>query len=151
MACGIIQDRQFMTITWKNFLISLAVVLAITGIFLFGYTSFGLFFRLHSPFKNDWQTVHLSNGQIFYGHIYAMNGSVLELSDAYSLETFKKATSTARVYDNSNSENFALGGDVEEQTKQILTKQAKAIYFSWPSVSYWENISPAEEIFKYLQ
>lgn len=141
-----------MVITWKSFLLTILIVLAVTGIFFLGFGNISLFFSLYSPVSKPWQMVKLSDGETFYGHINALSGEVLRLSDAYSLDLFQKVDPNLKIYDNSASQNFSLGGSVSPDTnKYVLAKKTRQVYIQRSSVIYWEEVSPDDEAFKFLK
>jgi hypothetical protein len=103
-----------------------------------------LFFSLHSPFPRHFIAVHLTSGEVFYGHLGGGSGGMMKLADAYFVETYKPATG--------GSNDFSLGDPSSpDSAKFVLTKRANPLYINHAEILYWENVDPASDVGRYLR
>ncbi len=140
----------------KSVLISFLILVGVAGIIWFGIQPVSLFFKLYSPLSDSWRAVHLTNGDVFYGHFNGNVSGILRLADVYYLDVYNKtnaaANPSANIYDDSASKNFSLGSNIAPTAqKYILWKKGKEIYINRTNISYWEEVSPEDEVAQYLK
>lgn len=91
--------------------------------------------------------VHLSNGQVYFGHLSRVSTNTITMSDTRYLETYQAGNNAV-----SQSENFA----VEQAPKQIYSLVRRGdekslatdhtLYINRASVLFWEKLSADSDI-----
>lgn len=95
----------------------------------------------------SWYAVHLSNGQVYFGHVSQISPDTITISDTHYLEVYQEGDNTI-----SQSKNFA----VQQAPKQIYSLIRRGdekslatdhtLYVNRSSVLFWEKLSNDSDI-----
>ncbi len=123
--CGIIQDNKQM-INLKTLFAAIGIILLLLTATWFGFEKIALYIKINSPLPKYWQSVHLDNGDIYYGKISGIFGKTLNLSSPYFLEKVNKANDAQESKESATSSTFKFSGapKISEQ-KYILVQHEK--------------------------
>lgn len=122
----------------------------------FGFERVMLYARIHSPITKPWVAVHLSSGELFYGHLGGMASGIVELRNVRFLEKFTKTTGadgTSGPEGNQNSQNFSLGAGNLQPTDEryVVSGKSSSLFIPLNSLLYFEEVDPASEVYRYLR
>ncbi|MEK7569119.1 MAG: hypothetical protein AAB497_03330 [Patescibacteria group bacterium] len=125
-----------------TFIVVLAIILA--GSFFFVKGGLG---SLRGADTAPWYAVHLSNGQVYFGHLSRVSPNTITMDDTRYLETYQAGDNSV-----SQSENFA----VQQAPKQIYSLVRRGdekslatdhtLYINRASVLFWEKLSADSDI-----
>lgn len=99
----------------------------------------------------SWYAVHLSNNQIYFGHIVSATDSTIILSDTYFFESYQEPVSKAL------SKNFALEQAPQQSFRLVKRGDEKilssdhTLFINRAEVLYWEKLTPESETVKLLE
>jgi hypothetical protein len=88
--------------------------------------------------SKHYQAVFLTNGQVYFGHIKAINDQYLDLENIYYLQSSSTGTTTTTTAANNNVTLIKLGCELHAPYDQMVinTKQ----------VSFWENVQDSGQV-----
>lgn len=125
-----------------TFLIALAVIICGSLLFLRGG-----FASIVGGKSSSWYAVHLSNGQVYFGHISRITPSTITINDTRYLEAYQTASDAI-----SQSENFSI----QQSPKQIFSLVRRGdekslatdhtLYINRSAVLFWEKLSKDSDI-----
>lgn len=149
--CGIILGN--MTISLKTLLISLGILLLLIFGTWFSLEKIILFYKLNSPVPKNWQSVHMTNGDVYYGKISGTLGSTLNLSSPYHLEKLNKSEALEKSDQlNATSSSFGFNGSPNiSEEKYILVEKQKNMLINRSQILFIQEVSSDEEVSKYLK
>lgn len=94
-----------------------------------------------------WYAVHLSNNQIYFGHIASVTDSTIVLADTYFVESYQEAPPAAAL-----SKNFALEQAPQQSFRLVRRGDEKVLssdhtfFINRATVLYWEKLMPESEV-----
>lgn len=116
-----------------------------------GFERIGLYFAIYSPLPKEWSAVHMMNGDVYYGHISGIGSGVIRLRDAYFLDKVHKDNDQSGLEAGSASNSFSVGAAVEQNQRYILVQQPKEVFLNRQAVLFWQDVSPSEEVSRFLK
>lgn len=126
------------------------IILILIVVIALGASGFFLVKNKFSSLRSSggaFYAVHLSNGQVYFGHLVSVSPDTLVLSDTHFLELYEQKGGTV-----ASSDNFALQ-EAPKQVYQMLTRGADktlttdhTLYINRNAVLFWEKLAPESEV-----
>lgn len=102
---------------------------------------------VRSGSETSWYAVHLSNGQVYFGHIIALSPDMIALSETYFLEAYQEADSTV-----SQSKNFAVT-QTPKQVYRLVSRGGEktlatdhTLFINRSTVLFWEKLTAESDV-----
>jgi len=139
-----------MTGTSKIILVAAAAVI-LAVLVLFNFENLATWVRLNDPFQGQWVAVQLTDGEILYGHLAGVNGTIIGLKDVYVLDKFTPAPPASDTL--STSTDFSMGGApvAMPQTKFVPVSDAEQLFIDRATVLYLKFLLSNDPALPYLQ
>lgn len=129
----------------KKIIITAVVVLIIISGACFYLRSYWLESLIYSP----WYAVHLSNGQVYFGHIANVRNGTISMKNVHYLEAFQSQ-------DSSSGNGFTVETSPKQVYKLITRGEDKNLatdhnlFVNRQSVLFWEKLDKNSEIAKLI-
>lgn len=139
-------------INLKTLFAAIGIILLLLTATWFSFEKIALYVKINSPLPKHWQSVHLNNGDIYYGKVSGTFGKTLNLSSPYFLEKVNKVDGAQESKESATSSTFKFSGTpkISEQ-KYILVQHEKNMLINRQNILFIQEVSEDEEVFKHLR
>ncbi|HUC01595.1 MAG TPA: hypothetical protein VMA75_01690 [Candidatus Paceibacterota bacterium] len=128
--------------------LAVVVALIVAVLIFFEFDDALSWMAFNDPFQTNWAAVQLVDGEMLYGHLAGVSGSVLGLKDVYLLDKV-----TEQEAPQASSTDFTLGGTPTPQAGQALVPVSYTgqLFIERSAVLYFKFVAPGDPALQYLR
>lgn len=116
----------------------IAVVAILTALFVWG--GMGSSKEAKYVDESKLQAVFLNTGQVYFGHVKALNGKFVELTNIYYLQTSQNGSGQTQQNTGSNVSLVKLGCELHQPDDKMIINRDQ--------VTFWENLHESGQVAK---